>query len=71
MTASDIREMHDGTCLLLPGVATAKKAAVGWSVHSHIGRIWQSVRNPNDMVAIRFVANKAAARRLMLEIAKR
>lgn len=70
MTCTAITEMLDGTCLLARGVGVAKKAAIGWSVHSHVGRIWPSQFRRGQMVAIRFVKNKAEARKVLCEMSK-
>lgn len=70
---NEIKEMMNGTALLLPEIGIAKKAGkgIGWTVHSLIGNVYPSKRfgvHPGEMSSIKCVSNKNAARNALIEL---
>ena len=70
---NEIKEMMNGTALLLPEIGIAKKAGkgIGWTVHSLIGNVYPSKRfgaRHGEMTSIKSVPNKNAAKNALTEL---
>lgn len=68
-----IHEYTNGQTMILHGVAVAKKLGgrPEWRVNCLTGAIWESTYIPGKMTNVKFVKSKAAAKRLMIELANR